>query len=32
VIEAEDGSIQGSAVGFKGRFQTGQPNAESVKP
>ena len=32
VIEAEDGSIQGSAVGFKGRFQAGQTNAESAKP
>jgi len=32
VIEGEDGSIQGSAVGFKGRFQPGQTNAESAKP
>jgi hypothetical protein len=32
VIEAEDGSIQGSADGFKGRFQPGQTNAESAKP
>ena len=32
VIEAEDGSIQGSAVGFKGRFQAGQTNVESAKP
>ena len=27
VIEAEDGSIQGRAVGLKGRFRLGQPNA-----
>ena len=32
VIEAEDGSIQGSAVGLKGRFQVGQPDAEGAKP
>ena len=31
VIEAEDGSIQGSAVGLKGRFQAGQTNAERAK-
>jgi hypothetical protein len=27
VIEAEDGSIQGRAVGLKGRFRLGQPDA-----
>jgi len=27
VIEAEDGSIQGRAVGLKGRFRPGQPGA-----
>ena len=27
VIEAEDGSIQGRAVGLKGRFRGGQPEA-----
>jgi hypothetical protein len=32
VIEAEDGSIQGSAVGFKGRFQVGLPSAGDAKP
>ena len=32
VLEAEDGSIQGNATGLKGRFQAGQPNAESTKP
>jgi hypothetical protein len=32
VIEAEDGSIQGSAVGLKGRFQVGQPSAGDAKP
>ena len=32
VIEAEDGSVQGSAVGLKGRFQAGQPNAGGAKP
>ena len=32
VIEAEDGSIQGSAVGLKGRVRTGQPNAGGAKP
>jgi len=32
VIEAEDGSIQGSAVGLKGRFQAGQPSAGDAKP
>lgn len=32
VIEAEDGSIQGNAVGLKGRFQIGQPSAGGAKP
>lgn len=32
VIEAEDGSIQGSAVGLKGRFQTSQPSEGGAKP
>jgi len=32
VIEAEDGSIQGSAVGLKGRVRTGQPSAGGAKP
>lgn len=32
VIETEDGSIQGTAAGFKGRFQAGQPNSEGAKP
>jgi hypothetical protein len=32
VIEAEDGSIQGNAVGLKGRFKAGQPSAEGAKP
>lgn len=32
VIEAPDGSIQGSAVGLKGRFRTGQPTEGGVKP
>jgi hypothetical protein len=32
VIEAEDGSIQGSAVGLKGRFRTGQPGEGGAKP
>ena len=27
VIEAEDGSVQGRAVGLKGRFRLGQPDA-----
>jgi len=31
VLEAEDGSIQGSAVGLKGRFQAGQPSAGGAK-
>jgi len=32
VIEAEDGSIQGRAVGFKGRFRPGQPAAGRSQP
>lgn len=32
VIEAEDGSIQGRAVGLKGRFRLGQPNAGGSRP
>ena len=32
VIEAEDGSIQGSAVGLKGRVRLGQPAAGGVRP
>lgn len=32
VIEADGGSIQGNATGFKGRFRPGQPNAEVAKP
>jgi hypothetical protein len=32
VIETEDGSIQGNAVGLKGRFRTGQPSAGEAKP
>ena len=32
VIEAEDGSIQGSAVGLKGRVRAGQPSAGGTKP
>jgi hypothetical protein len=32
VIEAEDGSIQGSAVGLKGRFRLGQPSAGGARP
>jgi hypothetical protein len=32
VIEAEDGSIQGSAVGLKGRVRAGQPAAGVTKP
>jgi hypothetical protein len=32
VIEAEDGSIQGSAVGLKGRVRPGQPTAGDSKP
>ena len=32
VIEAEDGSIQGSAVGLKGRVRPGQPTAGGARP
>ena len=32
VIEAEDGSIQGSAVGLKGRVRLGQPPAGGGRP
>jgi hypothetical protein len=32
VIEAEDGSIQGSAVGLKGRVRLGQPTAGGARP
>jgi hypothetical protein len=32
VIEAEDGSVQGSAVGLKGRLRTGQPSTGGAKP
>ena len=32
VIEAEDGSIQGSAVGLKGRVRLGQPDAGGARP
>jgi hypothetical protein len=32
VIEAEDGSIQGRAVGLKGRFRIGQPVGGSSRP
>ena len=32
VLEAEDGSIQGSAVGLKGRVRPGQPTAEGARP
>ena len=32
VIKAEDGSVQGSAVGLKGRVRTGQPSAGGAKP
>lgn len=32
VIEAEDGSIQGRAIGLKGRVRAGQPNAGSTRP
>jgi len=32
VIEAEDGSIQGSAVGLKGRVRPGQPPAGGARP
>jgi hypothetical protein len=32
VIEAEEGSIQGSAVGLKGRVRSGQPTAGGTRP
>jgi hypothetical protein len=32
VIEAEDGSIQGRAVGLKGRFRPGQPTTGGAQP
>jgi hypothetical protein len=32
VMEAEDGSIQGRAVGLKGRFRPGQPAAGGTQP
>ncbi len=32
VIETEDGSIQGSAVGLKGRVRPGQPTAGGARP
>jgi len=32
VIQAEDGSVQGSAVGLKGRVQPGQPTAGGTRP
>lgn len=32
VIETEDGTIQGRAVGLKGRFRPGQPAAGGVRP
>jgi hypothetical protein len=32
VIEAEDGSIQGRAVGLKGRVRPGQPTEGGVRP
>ena len=32
VLEAEDGSIQGSAVGLKGRVRFGQPTAGGARP
>ena len=32
VIEAEDGSIQGRAVGLKGRVRPGQPTAGGARP
>ena len=32
VIEAEDGSIQGRAVGLKGRVQPGQPTRGGAQP
>jgi hypothetical protein len=32
VIESEDGSIQGRAVGLKGRIRPGQPDARGSRP
>jgi hypothetical protein len=32
VMEAEDGSIQGRAVGLKGRVRPGQPNSGGTRP
>ena len=32
VIESDDGSIQGRAVGLKGRCRLGQPPAEGAQP
>lgn len=32
MIETENGSIQGTATGLKGRFQAGQPSAGGAKP
>jgi hypothetical protein len=32
VIESEDGSIEGRAVGLKGRVRTGQPDAKGSPP
>jgi len=32
VIESDEGSIQGSAVGLKGRVRVGQPDAGSSRP
>lgn len=32
MIESEDGSIQGSTVGLKGRVRTGQPKSGGAKP
>ena len=32
VIESDDGSIQGSAVGLKGRVRFGQTSAEGQRP
>lgn len=32
MIETDDGSIQGRAIGLKGRFKKGQPSAGGTKP
>ena len=32
VIESDEGAIQGSAVGLKGRVRVGQPDAGSSRP